>query len=825
MVHRTAFYCLLGSTSLLAPQVAIAQAVGPAVVGQSNGATPDAAESQEIIVTARRTSERLQDVPVAVSSISGELLERQNIVQAQDLQRIAPSLTVTPTARGTSTPQYGIRGQRAGTPTMLIDPAVGVYFAEVGQSRSGGGNATLYDLESVQVLRGPQGVLFGRNNTGGAVLITPRAPSDVAEGYVEARIGNFGLFDIEGVVNLPIDETLAVRVAARSVRRDGYFRSVTTGQEAFDQNNQNLRVSLRWSPTASLTSTTIFTYFIADEAGSMVKPVQINPAAIANPALRALVQADFDHQQTLGFYENAQGSGVENHRTLGRNEVAGVQNITALDLSDTVRLRNIIGWRDIKVDYCIDALGTAPHLQRYCGIQDTEQFSNELQLHGELGGLNLVAGLFYFRESGDEINRNPGNIALGGASPPLSMWADSAAVNSSYAVFGHGTYGLTNALSVSAGLRWTWDRREVEWHNRQEVAAGVGQPRRIVCRMDGRVTVSPSPFTTPTDATNNIRTSDRDLCTFDASASFNEPTWSLSLDYKLSPRNMVYVAQRRGYRAGGFTSQPGNGAAGNLQSPTTIAQRQPFLPELIDDIEIGSKNVFDIAGMRSTLNLAAYHGWYSDVQRVTQQVINNAVVAVTVNAAKATIWGLEAEWSIQPHKQLQLNGGYSLTRARYKQFNDSYNTGTPTAPVLTVVDISDARFGFTPEHQVNVSATWYPPVPTSIGDASVSLSYYYQSEIAVIETATSNCGPNGRYGGCANADTNVDGYGLLNLRADLRDAAGVQGLDLSLFVTNLIDRQYYAFGTAQLGAPFGLASQGVGAPRMWGVGLRYAWGN
>lgn len=810
---------LWAATALTAAGGASAQ-----TTAQPAAQADEASQVDEIIVTARRTSERLQDVPVAVSAFSGEQLQRQNILQPQDLQRVAPSLTVTPTARGISTPQYGIRGQRASTPTMLIDPAVGVYFAEIGQSRAGGGNATMYDLDSVQVLRGPQGALFGRNNTGGAVLITPMAPKDFQEGYVTARVGDYNLRDLEGAVNIPLGDTLALRIAGRTIERDGYFRSVTTGQRSYDINNQNARASLRWTPNAAFTSITIGTWLDSDEAGSMLKPTRINPAAITSPALLALLQADYNRQSNLGFYENAQGSGADNFRNRAHNRVLGLQNTSTLDLSDTLTLKNIIGTRDIRVDYCLDALGTLSHVQRYCGLQDTSQFSNELQLQGDFDRLQLVAGLFYFRETGDEINRNPGVVATSALASPVSNWVDSEATNVSYAAFLHGDYKLSDRLSISAGVRWTKDEREVIWHSRQEAAATAALPRRIICRMDGVVIVSPSPYTTTPDAQAYLKTPDRDLCSFEAKADFSEPTWTLSANFEITPTNMVYLAHRRGYKSGGFTAQPGNAAAGSLNNPTTVAQREPYLPEIIDDIEIGSKNEFRINGMLSRFNVAAYHGWYTDIQRNSQLLVNNAVTALTLNAAQATIWGIEADWMLRVHPTLEFSGGYSLTKAAYDEFFNSYNTGTAANPILTQVDISDARFGFTPEHQLNASVTWSPEIPASIGSLSVSLNFYYQSDFSTSDTGSSNCGPDGRFAACLGYGADVDAYSLWNLNASLRDVGGRAGLDLGLFVTNLLDNEHYAFGTPQLGQPYGLFSQGVGAPRMIGASLRYSWG-
>lgn len=814
---------LLATTALTVGAASAASAQTQTPYTATAAQAEETAQVDEIIVTARRTSERLQDVPVAVSAFNGEQLQRQNILQPQDLQRVAPSLTVTPTARGTSTPQYGIRAQRASTPTMLIDPAVGVYFAEVGQSRAGGGNATMYDLESVQVLRGPQGALFGRNNTGGAVLISPMAPKGFQEGYVTGRLGDYGLRDLEGAVNLPISDTLALRVAGRTIERDGYFRSVTTGQKSYDINNQSLRASLRWTPTDAFSSTTIATWLDSDEAGSMLKPTKINPAAITNATLRGLIQADYDRQAGLGFYENAQGSGADNFRNRAHNRVSGLQNTSTLDISDSLTVKNIIGVRDIKVDYCLDALGTFSHIQRYCGLQDTFQFSNELQLQGDFDKLQLVAGLFYFSETGDEINRNPGVVATSTVTPPLSNWVDSEATNTSYAAFLHGDYKVSDRLSLSAGVRWTHDVREVIWHSRQEAAATATLPRRIICRMDGVVT-APSPISGNLEAEAHILTADRDLCSFKAEADFSEPTWTLSANFELTPRNMVYLAHRRGYKSGGFSAQPGNAAAGSLNSPTTVAQRQPYLPEIIDDIEFGSKNEFRINGLLSRLNVAAYHGRYTDIQRNSQLLVNNAVTALTLNAAEATIWGIEADWMIQVHPTVEISGGYSLTKAAYDEFFNSYNTGTAANPVLTQVDISDARFGFTPEHQLNASVTWSPEFPASIGSPSVSLNYYYQSDFSTSDTGSSNCGPDGRFAACLAYGADVASYSLWNLNASLRDVGGRQGLDLGLFVTNLLDKEYLAFGTPQLGQPYGLFSQGVGAPRMFGLSLRYNWG-
>ncbi|WP_404478811.1 TonB-dependent receptor [Novosphingobium sp. BL-52-GroH] len=760
----------------------------------------------EILVTARRTSERLQDVPVAVTAVGGEQLEALGIVQGQDLQRIAPSLTISPTVRGSASPQYGIRAQRAGTPTILIDPAVGVYFAEVGTSRAGGGNAVLHDLASVQILRGPQGTLFGRNTTGGAVLITPAAPTGDFAGYVQGQAGNLGLIDLEGMLNLPIGPTLSLRAAAKMTKRDGYTYNVLQNQRTDDIDSQSYRLSLRWAPNDVIESTTIGTYLRVRENGTGLKLGAVDTTVLAGVTapLGPLLVADFN-SQPRDFYSYNGAIALRNNQ-----DIYGIQNITSIDLGGGFGVKNIIGYKDFKNDYCFNTAGSAVHVVAPCGTQTTEQFSDELQFTFSSDRIDLIGGLFYFRESGNDSNIQTQLAALAGINPANSPppanrgFQDFDAVNTSYSLFFHAEVEAAEWLSFAGGIRFTHDDREVTWHNIDEVRVPAGTNNRVFrCRLSS-VTNGSLDNTTP----------DRNLCSYSASTSFEEPTWDVSVKFKASDKMQAYFAHRHGYRSGGFPTSPNN-----------VAVSSPFLPEKIDDIEFGLKTEFDLLGGPARFNAAAYYGWYTNIQRSTSGAVQLApppaapvLVGLTTNASQGDIYGAELEFEWRPATNLDIRLNYARTETDYTRYTDIY----AVAGVPTVVDISDIDFTFAPKHQFNGSLTYRLPVAESVGEPSITVSQYVQSSFGTSDTATANCGPNGLYRPCLTRNSRLPGYALTGIRAEWKRVMG-SDVDLAVFVNNLFDKQYKTFST-NLQNVFGVRGDAVGAPRTAGFSLRYSFG-
>ena len=684
----------------------------------------------EIVVTARRVSENLQRVPLSVTAITGEALEANNIIQVEDVQRVTPGLQVNATTRGSSTPGFALRGQRAYNVNLLTDPAVSVYFAEVGQARTTGTNQTLFDLESVQVLKGPQGTLFGRNTTGGAILIAPKRPEDEFGGYLQAAMGNYDFVDIEGAINVPLSPTLALRVSGKKSERDGYFTNVLNGQRAQDLHAESYRAFLAWEPTSNLRMDLIGTYFKSDEVGTAVKLKLVDPRGIpaafpgaVKDILAAAYADELAQTQALGKYEYRNTIPFDTGA-----KVYGIQHTTTLDLDsglDELAIKNIFGYRNIKSRYNGDTEGGGIAIIDYRGVMNEHQISDELQLIGRNGNFDFITGLFYFKEKGrdtlDQFRQfdilTP--VALG---PTPEVFQDFDGTNQSYSAFVHGTYkldALADGLSVSGGLRYTRDKRAVTWHSRNEIRSPAGTNDRAYLGL-------------LTGAINDA--SDRDLCADNGKTTFSKITYDVSLNYQASRDVLVYVAHRRGYRSGGFNTSPRNDG-----------QTAPFAPEVVDDIELGVKSQFGGA-VPIRFNGALFYSKYNDVQRLTSTVIGTQLSSQIVNAAKATIKGLEFDFTAHPTSWLDLSAGYSYLDAKYNEWEDTYSVGG----VLTAVDISDSGFTYIPKHQLNASAAVHFPVGEGGGEMSFQASYYYQSRVDTLENNTRNCGPDGLYTGCLN---------------------------------------------------------------------------
>ncbi len=691
------------------PSVASAQAEPDAQAQTELDAQAKARGNEEIVVTARRKEESLQAVPVSVAVLSNETLRTQNVQSLVDLPRISPGLTVTPTSLGTTRPAYQIRGQRANATRITADPAIVVYFAEVGTARSAGSAQSVFDLQSVQVLKGPQGTLFGRNTTGGAILLTPNAPSRDFEGYGQVSAGNFGMHDIEAMLNLPVSDVVQVRVAGKYHKMDGYFRNVLRpGERSWDEDNQSLRATLRLTPGGGVTSDFIGTYFHSGVNGFQPKLIGFNPGTFPIAALVPVIEAELAASEALDFYENR-----ELFRARNMDRVTSIQNNTTIELGSDLgffgaaRIKNIIAYRDIQNVFSTFADGSALGIFNTFGSYDGYQFSEEMQLQGESGGLDYVIGAFYSTEKGDDFTNAQTFNAL-----PLN-YTDLTGKNDSISAFAHANVKLDridSGLSLSLGARITKDTRQVDSHVRQQRALTATVTDPFVCLASGAPVVI-------------ANLSDRSLCSFKTKATFTEPTWDVSLNYQFTPDNLVYVAHRRGYRAG---------AAHSATSPDVR-------PELVNDIEIGSKNEFDLGSTSIRLNLAGYYGWYKDLQRNITLVLNGVTAAQDRNAAKAHVYGLETDFNINFDGLVSLSASYALTKARYDDYSNVFNT--PTGPVT--VDNSSALFSYTPEHMFSATAKFYIPMAPEKGDASLSLSYAYQSSFQTTDSNSKNCGPGG----------------------------------------------------------------------------------
>ncbi|MCK9541663.1 MAG: TonB-dependent receptor [Novosphingobium sp.] len=637
---------------------------GSPAFAQESG-QPQADAGDVIIVTARKKEESLQQVPIAVTAIGGEQLASKNVVRFQDLQQVTAGLTVQSSAFGNNIPSFTIRGQRQFAPYMTLDPSTAIYFADVVQSRPQGLNAAMYDLESVQVLKGPQGTLYGRNTTGGAVLIAPKKPEAGNGGYARLVLGNYDLRTIEGAANLAFGDHIQFRAAGQIARRDGYTPNHYNGVRLDDEHNENWRLSLRLRPAEGIENLTVVNGFHARENGVGYKLV-----ALADPAPPGIVYPD-GYFATLAAIRaqpfHSTNSDLVN--PAARIKTFGLSNVTTIDIGE-VQLKNVLGYRHVKSFVAFDFDGSPAAFFPSLENVRSNMWSDELQLQGKaLGGtLDWIVGAYFFQEKGSDQQTST-FLAVRDSKGDI--------VNRSYSGFVQLNYHVpgVDGLSATAGVRITKDIRKFD---AQSTVNGN-------CRFG----VNP--------------------CSVKRRLSYAEPTYHLGLDWRVTPDVLVYVSHSRGYHSGAF-----NFLAGNL-----AALDNPADPEFVMNYEAGLKTDWRIGDRPGRLNLAVYRQDYSGIQRVVGAVVNGTFVSSLVNAAEARIQGLEAELSFSPAEFLKLSAHYAYTDPKYTRFDRAVPGGG-------AVDISPTRF-IASKHVLGGEARLTLPVNDRAGRIELVGSAYYQS--------------------------------------------------------------------------------------------------
>ncbi|AEG51151.1 TonB-dependent receptor [Sphingobium chlorophenolicum L-1] len=730
----------------------------------------------DIVVTARRREERLQDVPLSVSAVSGAVLERANIANVAGLSRVVPSLVSVPGQGGSrSLPNFAIRGLSQQELTLLADQSVSTYMGDIVLARTQGVNGALFDIGSVEVLRGPQGTLFGRNTTGGAIIIRPNRPTDNFEGRVGVTYGNLDTFIVEGMLNVPLSPNILVRVAGQRQRDDGFVYDEILGRNVNDTAQEGVRASVLMKNDSGVESLTVYNYFHEDDGGTASFLYKVRSTGSLNGAsVRAArgyrpLEELLAEQQARGPYRIANGSNI-----FTKVETHDIANTTTIPLNDALTIKNIVGYRHIKDNIFDDMDGSMNSLHPQQRIDRTAQFSEELQLLGETGNFNWITGLYYFWEKG----RNQGLSTVGAVDPgliepedifgyPTAAFSntDVAGRNRSFAVFAQGSYRFSDSISLTAGVRYNYDKREATIRNRTATS----------CRFTRDLDNNPA---TPETAVPLSQ------CELNVGDSFSEVTYNLSLEYKIAQDKLIYLAHRHGYRTGGFGARAG----------TEAGLRRTFKPETVDDIELGAKADWRMGNMFLRTNLAAYYAKYNDIQRLLTDPLAVPPTTVTTNAGKARIWGIEADILFRPVPMLEFTANYAYTNAQFTRF--IYPDGT---------DHSNDPFARAPRNVYTLGARFIAPLDSSAGDASVGISYYHTDDYVGNDTVVPGY-------------TDVQGYNLVNLDASWNRVMGT-GFDLSLYVNNLTKKKY-DFLLINLDS-LGYTSHTPGMPRTYGVTLRY----
>ncbi|MDB5575558.1 MAG: hypothetical protein JWR80_734 [Bradyrhizobium sp.] len=658
---------LLAGTS----SVAAAQAQDqPVTAGQS--ATNDA--NGDILVTARRTSERLQDVPVAVTAIgAGELVTAQ-IRSLTDVQRLSPSLSITPINGVGTSATVAIRGQVQTTAGIGVDPSTGVYINEVYVARPAGLDAAVFDVANVQVLKGPQGTLFGRNSVGGAVLIETQKPRSDFGGYLDASLQTPYGYTLEGALNVPLGHDIALRVAGLRQYTQGYTTVINQNFKLDDRNRWAGRATLQ-GKFGGFNTALVGDYFHSDANGPAGFPLAPNTAiAVSSNPIYATYIADYNASLTRDFHSTQTSGPVGGKATTG-----GLSDTSTLELTPHFTLKNIVGFRWQKSNDFVDLDGSVATVQYVNVRSTTHQFSEELQLQSSLfdDSLSLIAGGYYFSEAGYDRSESYTRV------PQTSIARNQNrfyAINKSWSGFAHASYTLPIGVPahIFGGIRYTEDKREIHFESQATAASGA-----VTCTVVG----------TPVG-----------VCRLDAQKTFPATTWDAGVDIKPVGGLMFYGSVSRGYRTGGF-----NGRA------TTVVQQAPFEPEFVTSYETGAKLDWHSGGLRGTFNLAAYYADYTNIQRATIVTSGSSVSGIVINAAKARIKGLEAEASIHFSPDLSLRGFWSVTDAAYKQF------------LIGTTDLSANQFSFVPKYQAGATLDWEFAKTGSSGEFGLDLNYSHKS--------------------------------------------------------------------------------------------------
>lgn len=777
--------------ALLASGAVNAQTAGNAAPTNAapTATAPDTQAITDIVITARKTQEKLQDVPIAVTAIGGAALKEKTIQGVQDIQFHVPGFVEYPEAQG-GAPDFAIRGAKQ-QGVSGSQGGVAVYLDYVPLSSNYSIATSTYDMQSVQVLKGPQGTLFGKNTTGGAIIFSPNKPGNRFEGSLTGEYGNYNRVDLTGVVNVPIGQGVGLRLAGRYIHRDPYIVNIgSAGGGADSENNQSFRASLRIQPGTTFTNDTVFDYYHQNQHPNTDRTTGYNA-----PFLCHIYPSDCTNGVSKSFMEALslplRKADYGNDANVNRGTYWGLSNTTTFAPSDLFSIRNIFGYRHDKLDSLEENDGTALPILEGTNHNHQRQVTDEVDFIGKLFDerLSYTAGFYYADNKYTQVSLYRifapvgtifGEFAPGGGGLPqfpivipgvvnFSPIAPSDQYNvfgtKSKAVFGQINYKITDQLTLTAGARYNQDK--VSFNSQQY--QGYTDMTQTAPRCNIAAYAVPSELVGP--------------CEVARATKFNSFTWNASLNFKPDSQTLIYVSAGRGFQAGGFNQQ------------IKEAQYRTFKPEKVFNIEAGIKKDWMLGGRPVRTNAAIFRASYKDQQRVENGTYADGLNYIaTFNAANSTMWGGELEVNYIPVRNLDLSLSYSYINAHYDTFM------SPAVGTSVSTDLSGLAIAATPKHTVNGTISYSVPVNSADGHLRFSLSGYYRSGVYFNDLAQ-------------DAANYQKGYALLNGRIDLLKALPV---DVGVWMNNITNKKYGVFKFNNLNT-LSYTAIFLGAPRTFGV--------
>jgi len=759
----------------------------------SSGAQPGDTQLEEIVVFARRRDERLEDTPVAVSVRTGIQLQEQSARRFDDIGRDVPNVRTFSSPQSTNALDVTIRGQTVVRSAIEYDPAVGLYVDGVYSANGQGALATLLDVGSVEVVRGAQGTLFGRNNTGGSISFwTNRPELDAYRAEVSGSAGTYSAWMGRAIVNVPVTDEFGLRLAYQIDQRDGWGSSVGSGQDNFaNQHRYQLRVGALWKPTDATDAYLTYERFDANEVGAILHPLTgPPPGTLVSQIGQLFAQFPIPGLPTVTFPRNYYKTDAGYH-AFDQATNDAVHLTVKQQLNPDLEAKLIVGYQHVDASTALDVDASTLPLADATLNNTSNETTAEFQLSGKSFAqkLDWVGGLYWFLDHGGapsvQAPASPEflaalqalNEATGGQvdlSPyfsPVPVYEQNSARNESEAAFLHAEYHLTDDWAVAAGARYTSDTREIDENSYVEVPVYGRQ-----CTILDLSLPPPYRIQGPCPPIHK-------------SVDYGYWSWEFSARYRINDELNSYLRIGRSQRSGGWNA------------PLTSIQDAPFRPEELTDYEVGLKS--DLLGGSLRLNLAAFYGNYDNIQRLLAMLTPSGTpTTIVINAGSATVSGVEVESVWRVLNGLSLLGSFGWTDARYDTFEYQPIPGGPS------VDLSNNEFYQTPRYQASAAIAY--EVPISVGMFKLYADYAWQDKIQF---------------NVINDFNYQKAYGTVNARAAIDSRS--REWEIALFGNNLTDT-HFAYSGGTFAVPLSpvptMAWQASGARRVVGLEATYRWG-
>jgi iron complex outermembrane receptor protein len=729
---------------------------------------------EEVIVTALKREQSIQEVPISISAYSGDFLDESGVKTLEDVARLAPNFYISSSSQQTNN-RITIRGVGS-VGNSGIEPSVGVFIDGVYYPRPGSVIGTMLDVEQVEVLRGPQGTLFGRNTPMGALNITTRNPSAENEGSFELGYGNYNALEVGAMASGPFGDTMAGRIAIKYSDRDGYGSNTFDGKDFGARDDLVIRGKLNFDFNDSLSLLLTADYAEINAEGTVIEILNDTASPVFNGTLRALFGQDAMTDDSYDWKIN------QDHRDKLNDEQYGFSADLNYDFSNGIRLRSITAYRDWQASVIESAIRIPTHILPRITDYETTTFSQEIQLISAGGEtIDWVGGLFYYDESYDIVQAFDagdtycvpvvfaivGPEAAGAClASPQDRFAESDFNQdlNSIAAYGQATWNISDSWSVTLGGRWTDDQKDGDFVQR------ITNPFAILVR-----------------APESVLGMERDDSKF---------TYFTNASWFVTPDTMLFATYSTGYKSGGFNSEGGG---------VPLNEKRIFGPEDTTNYELGVKSRLFSDTM--TANITAYRTYLNDFQDRTFDGLS----FVVINAGKLRQQGIEADINWVPMEQLRIIAGVSYLDSEYLNFPNA--PGLPGGPPQ---DLKGERKPYSPEWQASLAADW-------TGTLGSGMQWFVGAGWQFVDDQNLGAVSNN------NPQSDQDAYSLFSGRIGIAAASGKW--DLTLFGNNLTDEGYcITIYDQPLGDQLGALNRVkntmvqrcvLGAPRIYNLKLRW----